>query len=126
VTRSSLLFLSALAFTSCKQPPAPSLAPIDQSTQAPLVSNVTAGATVELWEGHPNARVLIATSPVAAGSTMTRVRLPSRLQPGRIVQARQTLSFRRSPFSNAVTVENNYVTNRYDIGGQAGIPMNRR
>src|SRR5206468_10003786 len=65
--------------------------------------------------GPPNARTLIATSsPVPSGSTMIRVRLPNRLPPGRIVEARQTRNFRRSPFSNSVTVENNYVTNRYD------------
>jgi hypothetical protein len=111
----ALLLLSVCALPACKLPPAPSLAAVDQSTQAALVSSVTPGAVVELWQGSPGARMLIATSAVAAsGSTQIRLRLRERLSPGQIVQARQRLHFRNSGFSNAVTVENNYVTNRYD------------
>ena len=46
----------------------PLLAPIDQSTQAPLVSNVRPGFEVELWVGNSR----IATSaPVPSGATLT-------------------------------------------------------
>ena len=108
-----LLFLGLSALVSCSRPLAPTLAPIDQSTQAPAVLNVSPGAVVELWTGNPGG--LIATSsPVPAGTTLIRVRLPSRLLPGQIVRARQKVGFRKSGFSNSISVENNYVTNRYD------------
>jgi hypothetical protein len=107
-----LLFLVAFALVSCRQPPPPTLAPMDQSTQAPLISNVSPGAAVEIWVG--NAGGPVATSTSASGSTFTRIPLQARLSPGQVVRARQRLNFRTSNFSNAVTVENNYVTNRYD------------
>ena len=109
-----VLFLGLFALVSCRRPPAPILALIDQSTQAPVVSNVTPGAVVELWTGNPGGLVIATSPPVAAGSTLTRVRLPSRLSPGQIVRARQKVGLRKSRFSNSVTVQNNYVTNRYD------------
>ena len=89
----------------------PSLAPIDQSTQAPLVSNVHPGSVVELWVGNRR----IATSvPVPSGMAFTRVRLPHRLSPGETARAREKSGHITSQFSDPVTVENNYVTNRYD------------
>jgi hypothetical protein len=89
----------------------PLLAQIDQSTQAPLVSNVRSGFTVEVWVGNTR----IATSPpVPTSSTFTRVPLPHHLLPGQIVRAREKRGPMTSQFSDPVTVENNYVTNRYD------------
>lgn len=89
----------------------PLLAPIDQWTQAPLVSNVRPGFVVELWLGNGR----IATSaPVPAGATLTRVRLPHGLSPGESVRARARSGRTTSLFSDPVIVENNYVTNRYD------------
>ena len=114
--RSLLVFLlGSCALVSCRRPGTPTLAPVDQSTQAALVSNVDPGAVVELWTNSPSGQTLTATSTqVPTGRTQIRVRLPSHLSPGRIVRARQRLSFRRSHFSAPMTVENNYVTNRYD------------
>jgi hypothetical protein len=89
----------------------PVLAPIDQWTQAPLVSNVRPGSVVELWVGHSR----IATSaPVPSGASRTRVRLPHRLSPGETLRAREKSGHITSQFSDPVVVENNYVTNRYD------------
>ena len=111
----SLLLLGSMA---CAQPLTPTLSAIDQSTQAPLVSNVSAGAIVELWLGAAAQPALLAASPsVAVGSTVTRVPLPHRLSPGQTVRARQRYGFlklRISDFGNPVIVENNYATNRYD------------
>jgi hypothetical protein len=107
-----LLLIVTFSLVSCNRPPAPVLALIDQSTQAPLVSNVSPGADVEIWVN--NAGGPVATSQSVSG-TFARVRLPGRLSPRQVVRARQKLSwFRTSDFSNAVTVENNYTTNRYD------------
>jgi len=89
----------------------PLLAPIDQSTQAPLVSNVRAGFVVELWVGNTR---IASSAPVPSGATQTRVRLPHRLSPGESVRAREKNGHVASPFSDPVIVENNYVTNRYD------------
>jgi hypothetical protein len=89
----------------------PRLAPIDQSTQAPLVSNVRSGFVVELWVG--NTRVA-SSAPVPGGSTQTRVRLPHRLSPGQIVRAREKRGAIVGHFSDRVIVDNNYVTHRYD------------
>src|SRR6267143_5641855 len=114
-THSLPLFLASFALVSCRRPPAPTLAPLDQSTQAPLVSNVRSGADVELWAGNTGGLTLVATSPaVPAGATVTRVRLANRLAPGQVVRARQRLGLSKRPFSAPVLVENNYVTNRYD------------
>jgi hypothetical protein len=114
--RKYLLLLLLLSLVSCKTSPAPpTLAPIDQSTQDALVSNVTPGAAVELTIDGPGGPVVIPSfSPVGANSTVVRIRLPKRLTPGQVVRARQRSGFRRSGFSNSVVVENNYVTSRYD------------
>jgi hypothetical protein len=113
----TLLLIAALPATglmSCGGLTTPTLQAIDQSTQAPLVDHVTPGAVVELWIGP----ALVATSgPVGAGSTGIRIPLPYRLSPAQVVRARQRLGWFgwvTSGFSNAVVVENNYVTNRYD------------
>lgn len=89
----------------------PLLAPIDQWTQAPLVSNVRPGFVVELWVGS---RRIATSAPVPAGTTLTRVRLAHRLSPGESVRARAKSGHITSLFSDPVIVENNYVTNRYD------------
>lgn len=114
-TRIFLLLPFLALQVSCSRLSMPSLAPIDQSTQAPLVSGVRSGAIVELWTGQPGGRRLIAaSSPVPAGVTRVRVQLPNRLSPGEVIRARQRVWFRKSAFSDPVTVENNYVTHRYD------------
>lgn len=112
----SVVVLWLLGSMACAIAPTPTLSPIDQSTQAPLVSDVSPGATVELWLGDGGQLTLLASSPpVAAGSTVTRVSLPQRLSPGQTVRARQQGRFRQaSDFSKPVIVENNYTTNRYD------------
>src|SRR2546421_5019725 len=95
--RKYLLLLLLLSLVSCKPSPAPpTLAPIDQSTQDVLVSNVAPGAAVELTIDGPGGPVVITSfSPAGASSTVVRVRLPKRLTPGQVVRARQSGGFRR-------------------------------
>lgn len=113
--RKCLLLLASFALVSCRRPSTPTLAPMDQFTQAALVSNVDSGAVIELWTHSPGGQTMIAASgPVPTGTGEIRVRLPNHLSPGQVIRAQQRLSFRRSHFSAPVTVENNYVTNRYD------------
>src|SRR5262245_39487081 len=113
-----VILVALFGLTSCTAPPAPTLRPIDQSTQAPVVEHVSPGAVVELWAGNLGSLTLVATSARAgSGATIIRVPLPSRLSPGQIVRARQRAGFahmNKSGFSPPVVVENNYVTNRYD------------
>lgn len=109
----SLMF--ACTLVSCRNLPAPTLAQIDQSTQAPKVDNVVPGAVVELWADTGSGLSLIATSSAVGATPTVRVRLPNRLSPGQKARTRQKRwFFQSSPFSNVITVENNYVTNRYD------------
>jgi hypothetical protein len=93
---------------------APSLRPIDQSTQAVLVSGVTPGCNVEVWAGDATGLEPIVTSPVSAGSALARIRLPHRLSPGQIVRALQASGPTTTLLSSPFIVENNYVTSRYD------------
>jgi len=93
---------------------APSLKPIDQSTQAVLVSAVTPGCSVEVWAGDANGLQRIATSPVSAGPALVRVRLPHRFSPGQIVLALQASGAITTRLSAPLVVENNYVASRYD------------
>ncbi len=117
-----LLFLVFFApFHSCNNLPTPTLEPIDQFTQAPVVRNVTPGAVVNLWTRNAGGiSALVVTSSPAAASVV-RVPLPHRLSPGQIVQAQTRQRWfgfpwfgSQSGLSNPVVVENNYVTNRYD------------
>lgn len=93
---------------------APSVRQLDQSTQAVLVSAVTAGCSVEVWAGDGNGLEPIATSAVNVGATLARLPIRHRLSPGQVVRALQASGSVTTQLSSAVTVENNYVTNRYD------------
>src|SRR5260370_41536589 len=103
--RSLVVFLlGSCALVSCRRPGTPTLAPMDQSTQAALVSNVDPGAVVELWTNSPSGQTLTATSTtVPTGTTQIRVRLPHHLSPERTVRARQLLPFCRSHNSAPMT-----------------------
>jgi hypothetical protein len=92
----------------------PTLKPLDQSTQAALVSGSRSGADIELWVGDSAGLVPIASSTAPASPGDARIRLPHRLSPGQIVHALQKFAPLTSRLSAPVVVENNYVTNRYD------------
>jgi hypothetical protein len=94
----------------------PTVQPLDQSTQAVLVSNVTPGCKVEAWAGGGNGSAPVAQTTAAPGATVARLPLRGRLAPGQIVRALQ------APATGTTTtflggtrfVEHNYVTSRYD------------
>jgi hypothetical protein len=112
----SAVFKVGITVVPTAPPPCanPLLKPIDQSTPAVLVSNVTPGCTVEIWAGDASGLQPIATSPVNAGSALARLPLPHRLTPGQAVKSLQRSGLTTTLLSNTVLVENNYVTSRYD------------
>jgi len=90
----------------------PSLLPIDQSTQAVLLSNLTPGCSVEVWAGDSSGLAPVGVS--LPGASVSRVPLPRRLDPGTVVRVLQASGTVTTTFTDPLIVENNYVTNRYD------------
>jgi hypothetical protein len=90
----------------------PSLRPIDQSTQAVLLSNLTPGCSVEVWAGDSSGLAPVGVS--LPGASVSRVPLPRRLDPGTVVRVLQASGTVTTTFTDPLIVENNYVTNRYD------------
>jgi len=90
------------------------LNPMDQFTQAVLVTGVTPGCTVELWVGDLAGLSPMATSVVATGATSLRMRLPHHLSPGQIARVLQASAPVTTFLSAPSIVDNNYVTSRYD------------
>ncbi len=88
--------------------------PLDQSSQAVVVTAATPGCSVELWAGSPGVLAPIASAAVGAGTSVVRIPIPHRLSPGQVVRVLQQATATTTLFSAPVTVENNYVTNRYD------------
>lgn len=90
----------------------PSLRPMDRSTQAVLLSNLTPGCSVQVWAGDGNGLAPVAVS--LAGASVSRVPLPRHLDPGAVVRVLQVSGTVTTTFTDPLIVQNNYVTNRYD------------
>ena len=88
--------------------------PLDQSSQAVVATAATPGCSVEVWAGFPGVLAPIASAAVSAGTTFVRIPIPHRLSPGQVVRVLQQSSATTTLFSAPITVENNYVTSRYD------------
>jgi hypothetical protein len=88
--------------------------PLDQSSQAVVAAGTTAGCNVEVWAGDSGGLEPLANATAGTGATLVRIPIPHRLTPGQFVrvlqQAKGSTTFLSAPF----TVENNYVTSRYD------------
>jgi hypothetical protein len=88
--------------------PMPTVQPLDQFTDAALVTDTVAGARVILYQNG----VWLAWTDATA--TATRIPIPHRLAPADTITAAQELSGERSPLSAPVLVELNHVTHHFD------------